>query len=241
MATLTKPHFNLHRLKFLIRAWCPWLVPVHRWFFGLRTRGQSLEMIFSAIYRTKLWGAEQTLSGLGSRLEANETLIRMLPEVFDRYKIKTVYDAACGDFNWMKHVDLSSVDYLGADIVAPVVSENQVKHGSKNVNFRHLNLLESQLPVADLVVCKDLFIHFTCDQVKVAIRRLKASGSKYLLATTVTDRNFTNEDIPTGYFRRLSLLAAPFSFPAPLEVMATDKPEWGDPNALWELDKLPDF
>jgi hypothetical protein len=40
-------------------------------------------------------------------------------------------DAPCGDFNWMKEVDLSAVHYTGGDIVEPLVNSNHLLSDNK--------------------------------------------------------------------------------------------------------------
>ena len=40
-------------------------------------------------------------------------------------EIKRLFDAPCGDFNWMKEVHLLDVDYIGGDIVSSLVLNNK--------------------------------------------------------------------------------------------------------------------
>jgi hypothetical protein len=60
--------------------------------------------------------------GAGSEVGATENVRAYLPELFQRLQVSKFLDAASGDWNWMRRVDLSSVDYVGADIVSGVVA-----------------------------------------------------------------------------------------------------------------------
>jgi len=175
---------------------------------------------------------------LGSRATANQTLINALPGLFEQHAIKTVLDAPCGDFNWMSRVDLSGVSYTGADIVAELIEDNLVKHARPGVSFCLLNLLADPIPQSDLIICKDLMIHLSNVQVTQLIANIRSSGSRFLLATTCLASHHQNVDIPTGYFRRINLTLPPFNLPMPLCRTPSDRPEWNDLNALWELNRL---
>lgn len=34
-----------------------------------------------------------------------------------KYSIKSILDIPCGDFSWMKKIELDGIEYIGADIV----------------------------------------------------------------------------------------------------------------------------
>jgi hypothetical protein len=49
----------------------------------------------------------------------------ILFELLPRLNVQTVLDAPCGDWNWMRLVDLSEVEYIGADILRTVIERNR--------------------------------------------------------------------------------------------------------------------
>ena len=65
---------------------------------------QSAEEKFTWIYKTNHWSSEESASGLGSTLKYTENLRRELPQLLRQYSLGKVFDAPCGDFNWMKAV-----------------------------------------------------------------------------------------------------------------------------------------
>lgn len=228
--------FSLHGIKYHVRKFCPWLVPVHRWFFALRNGNRPVEAVFTDIYRKKWWGSAETVSGVGSLLVSTRTLRRELPLLFKKYSVTSVLDIPCGDFNWMKEVDLAAIAYTGADIVEELIKDNNARY--PGIRFVQLDIIKDPLPSVDLILCKDLMIHLSTDAIFSVIKNLKASGATYLLATTSVDPAVSNTDIPSGYFRKINLRNAPFNFPAPLEVIAEDDEALGSACALWRISDL---
>ncbi len=80
------------------------------------TAGNTQE-VFTKIYQHNIWGESTSVSGLGSTLQHTEYIRKELANLFVKYSIKTITDAPCGDWNWMRMVDLSSYVYNGFDIV----------------------------------------------------------------------------------------------------------------------------
>ena len=64
----------------------------------------STEAAFTTIFKYKLWGNEESISGPGSGLKYTENLRKELAKLIKDYAIGTIFDAPCGDFYWMKHV-----------------------------------------------------------------------------------------------------------------------------------------
>ncbi|MCY4208388.1 MAG: hypothetical protein OXD29_10625 [Roseovarius sp.] len=97
----------------------------NRW----RYRG-SAEEVFTRIYKRNLWNSKESRSGPGSELQATKNLRHALPGLIKQYSVDRFLDVPCGDFNWMQHVLPGlHVDYIGGDIVAPLIMNNQNKWG----------------------------------------------------------------------------------------------------------------
>ena len=63
-------------------------------------------------------GLPETLCGRGSTLASTAHMRPIFQHLLWEYKIKSLLDAPCGDFNWMATIDLAGIDYLGLDISA---------------------------------------------------------------------------------------------------------------------------
>src|SRR3984885_4706502 len=70
-------------------------------------------------------------SGPGSSLKYTQALREELPKFLRRYNVRTIFDAGCGDFLWMKHVPLDGINYLGGDVVAPLIEQLQKENPDK--------------------------------------------------------------------------------------------------------------
>lgn len=214
------------KLKTQIKAAFPMLVPAvrlarkvnERYVHGWPLMFKSQREIFESIYHTNLWGDSNSRSGPGSNLVQTEQIRQAIPRLLGEYGVKTLLDVPCGDFHWMKELNLQLDQYTGADIVEAIVNDNNAKYASEKRQFVHLDILKDKLPKADMILCRDLFGHFSYKDVKKAINNIKSSGSKYLLTTTYVETKI-NEHIFTGLFRPINMEKAPFNFPKPIEII----------------------
>ncbi len=143
-------------------------------------------------------------------------------------------DIPCGDFHWMQHVDLSGIQYVGADVVQEAHRQEQFWHAKPGIRFLHLDLINGPLPTVDLVFCRDCLVHFSYAHIRAALRNIVRSESTYLMATTFASRR-GNTDISTGGWRPLNLAAPPFAFPEPLVLLNEGCTEAGGrtPTSAW--------
>jgi len=205
-------------------------------------KNKSTIDVFSEIYKTNAWGGDpDTRSGAGSNLEETKKISEELPKLIEKYNISSVLDIPCGDFYWMKHVELGSVQYTGADIVSEIIEQNK-KHEKNNIRFEQLNLIEDVLPAVDLVLVRDCLVHLSYNDIFKSLANICKSGSKYLLTTTFTDRT-KNKDIATGLWRTLNFQAAPFKFPEPIRIIR-EECQLGDGGykdkalGLWKIEDI---
>ncbi|MCC7526592.1 MAG: hypothetical protein IT250_17340 [Chitinophagaceae bacterium] len=121
----------------------------------------STKKRFSTIYEKNFWSSDESLSGPGSDLGNTITIRKELPGILKKYEVKTFLDLPCGDFHWMKILDLNGINYIGGDIVNKLIDSNKLKYGKlPNVKFEVLDLINDSLPEADMVMVRDCFIHF---------------------------------------------------------------------------------
>ena len=173
--------------------------------------GLSPEAIFTEIWRSNLWGAETSRSGLGSEDDATTGLRAGLPALLDRLQVRTLLDLPCGDFGWMSRTTLHLDRYIGADIVDEIVARNAAtfRAGDGRVSFRKLDLLTDILPAADAILCRDCFVHLSYANIGNALRNIRAGNLRWLIATTFPDHH-ENQDAVDGDWRLLNMEAAPF-------------------------------
>ncbi len=207
-----------------------------------KLKNTYIENIFTEIYRGSRFGGKDSASGPGSDLYQTRVIIRELPKLFRDLTISSILDIPCGDFHWMKSIDLYGVKYIGADIVNELIQSNREKYERKNVSFKHLNIIDDELPKVDLILCRDCLVHFSFKDVFLALDNMCNSKSEYLLATTFPSRE-ENRDIFTGQWRTLNLEITPFHFPPPLRIIsecyAEGKGAYSDKSlGLWRIEEI---
>ncbi len=215
---------------------------------GLSLIPGSSTRVFTSIYNYRLWEDGETASGDGSTLQQTERVRALLPALLRKYDVKTLLDAPCGDFHWMKELRLVEdglIDrYMGTDVVHEIIEGARSRYAIPGrAEFFVSDLSKGPLPSVDLVLCRDCLVHLPLDVAVKVISSFKASGSRFLLSTHYPGLLKANKNIRMGNWRPLDLTLPPFSLPAPVEVInegcseARDFPQKS--LGLWRLDDVP--
>jgi 2-polyprenyl-3-methyl-5-hydroxy-6-metoxy-1,4-benzoquinol methylase len=187
----------------------------------------------------------ETADGPGATLALTENLRVWLADLLKRAKICTMLDAACGDWSWMRLVDLGVTEYTGWDCDPGRVDtcRRRLTDGDfasldrPNAQFDVKNLLtvdDAELAGYDLVLCRDFLMHVTNEHVAAFLDKVKRGDNTLLLATTFpgADNSARAYDPAratwTGYMEQaLDLTAEPFNLPAPIDSFAEEAGPWG--------------
>ena len=115
-------------------------------------------------------GLPETVCGKGSKISETKVIRKWLPEVVRSFRIESIADVGCGDQNWIRQTNLHGAVYVGFDI----------EHTPEK-----FDVLRDVLPEAfDLVLCIYVLNHlYNPGDLERALRNLRKSGSRYLLAT----------------------------------------------------------
>ncbi len=202
----------------------------------------KIEDRFTAIYERNVWGNDESVSGWGSTLTYTAHLRSQLPALFEKYAVKSVFDAPCGDFNWMRHVlQANELTYTGGDIVEPLIAAHNEKFGSSATRFIHINLIVEKFPLSDLMICRDCLFHLSFRDTRSVLQNFVDSGIPYLLTTTYVNNGlFENKDIQTGDFRLIDLFSAPYILPRDVGFRVDDfqPPEPKREMCLWTREQI---
>jgi len=199
-------------------------------------RRTSLATVFSEIHRTNAWRDPESVSGRGSTLARTKVITSQLPVLLQELNADSLIDAACGDFNWMRYVDLGSIKYTGVDIVPALVVRNRQLYQTDQRTFAVQDITKDRLPNADVILCRDCLIHLSFKSIKAAISNFKKTSATHLLCTThstVTE----NTDCADGSWRNINLRLPPFNFPQPVKLLIEDG-ELSKCLGVWRLADL---
>ncbi|KKS13838.1 hypothetical protein A2617_00295 [Candidatus Daviesbacteria bacterium RIFOXYD1_FULL_41_10] len=201
-----------------------------------------INSVFENIFKNRSWRGRESISGRGSDSDQTKYIVKRVPALFKKMSISTVLDIPCGDFNWMKNVDLNGIKYIGADIIEKLIKNNKDKYGKDNISFQYIDITEDSLPQVDLVLMRDFLVHLSYEDIFKTLNNIYRSGAKYLLTTSFTNRK-ENKDIITGGWQPLNLRIAPFFFPKPIKIInekcTQGRLSYTDKSlALWEIAEL---
>ncbi len=82
----------------------------------------NAEEAFRVIYKSNFWRSAESISGNGSTLASTAVFRAEFEPLLHARRVATLFDAPCGDFNWMKQVKFpDGMKYIGADIVGELI------------------------------------------------------------------------------------------------------------------------
>jgi len=223
--------FVRQKMPFLIAPWtaCKRLI----WLI----RFPTAESRFKQIYKTNYWANEESLSGGGSTLNATRKVKESLENFILDHGIVSILDVPCGDFNWMKHVDLK-IPYVGGDIVNDLVIQNQKAFENDQRKFQVIDLTSSRLPQCDLVFTRDCLNHLSISDIQLALGNILACGARYLAVTQYPNET-VNRDQKSGFtYRPLNFCLPPFNWPKPLAIY-DEESHLGQYLAFWRILDIP--
>jgi SAM-dependent methyltransferase len=172
------------------------------------------------IYEAGLWGKNGSIfySGDGSHhpavvhpyLDTVKAFLQSFPAPM------TICDLGCGDFNVGKDLVPFAKTYIAVDIVPELIDYNRRKFQFPNLQFQCLDMANDSLPVADIVIIRQVLQHLSNDEVQKIVTKL-TQYSYALLTEHLPEGVFVpNKDIISGQGTRLGkqsgldVLAAPF-------------------------------
>ena len=173
------------------------------------------EQVFTSIYDTKAWGVNAegvAWSGSGSAIQTTVVYRNFIQNFLKECAITSVVDLGCGDWEFSRLINWDGIDYKGFDVVESIIAKNQLGYQKENIHFYKKDALQEELPVADLLICKDVLQHLTNQDILRLIKQFEKY--KYCLITNDIDGNTLsseNPDIVRGDYRRVDLTRAPFN------------------------------
>lgn len=157
--------------------------------FFLRYSKMDRKQTFNYIYSHKKWGGgkienKKYYSGQGSHEEKYvQPYIMLIKEMIKDDEIKSILDLGCGDFNVGKAImeDIAHVKYVGVDIVQGMIDELNKEQGSDNIEFTCLDIVDDDLPDADLCLIRQVLQHLDNGEIQRILSKL--SKYKYVVIT----------------------------------------------------------
>jgi hypothetical protein len=186
----------------------------------------------------KFFNKLESVSGVGSTVKLTEHFRSFLDKAIKNHQIKSISDCPCGDFNWMRYVNLEGIDYTGYDIVSDLLEENINKF--PNFKFKHFNAIEDVLPEKDLIVARDFLFHLSKESGEKVIHNFRASKSKFIITTSFDDLvenvDLKPEEKERGWgWRKINIEKAPYNLGEPIDAIEEKTPNGVRYQKLYRL------
>lgn len=165
------------------------------------------------------WGSSnETPCGYGSEIGSTVNIRQAIPIIVQGLNIWSILDAGCGDqhwfpFNYLPH--RTQMSYVGVDIFP------------RNKDVLEFDITSDKAVPSgpyDLVICRDVLIHFTNAQAMLALNNFKRFGHKWLLATTYVGAYNEPRKVEGIRYAPMDLVAPPFNLGSPLMLIPENYP-----------------
>jgi hypothetical protein len=184
--------------------------------------------------------APDTVCGWGSSEPHTQLVRKGLMTILDTHRVSTLNDAGCGDLAWMRTLDLEGVSYVGYDVHERATWPELRKAGYR---LEVVDITCEDLRPADLLICRDVFIHLPNDMILPALERFRRS-CRLLLTTSYTSdpalergafSNFERMSGPSLSHAKLDLSLPPFGLGEPMDRIPENSPN--KYLGLWDLSR----
>jgi SAM-dependent methyltransferase len=176
-----------------------------------KKKKENPERIFREIYKNKIWGEKgDFFSGQGALPENTLKYRKFIENFIKEKKIKNAVDLGCGDFRVSKHINWGESTYLGVDVVPSLIKRNNKLYSNKNIKFIKKNIIEENLPDADLCIIKEVFQHLPNGAILKILKKIKKY--RYVIITdsiVKNNENNLNKEIKMGGGREGMFLESP--------------------------------
>lgn len=162
--------------------------------YGKKSRKQTFEYI----YANDKWGRNlnsgmEFYSGPGSHEERYvKPYCEMVKNFISEHNITRVCDIGCGDFNVASEWINADIRYEGVDIVQRLIEHHNKTYGSAHIHFHCLDIVEDDLPDAQLCLVRQVLQHLSNEEVSSFLNKI--DKYKYVIITeSVTAKNYARK------------------------------------------------
>jgi hypothetical protein len=176
--------------KILNWAWHMASRPILSLFPGSNLARFCRRQMFRGVYCAGSWGSqsgELYFSGIGSVGEPSKVYVdAMAPIIAELARVlgdqTTIVDLGCGDFGVGDSLlrRLSSVRYVGCDIVPEVIAANTRRYATRNVSFMCMDIVTQELPPGSIYLVRQVFQHMPNGDIARVLAKLRDRENVYV-------------------------------------------------------------
>lgn len=173
------------------------------------------EKVFTEIYDNGTWGRNENgegFSGNGSTVTNAAPYMTFLEDFMRSNNVQSVVDVGFGDWTFSQYINWGNIRYIGIDTVRQVIEKNIARFSSPTITFIHGNATFTDLPSADLMICKDVLQHLPIEDIQLLLKHTH-KFKHCLITNDINPYTMTsdNRQILRGDYRTLDLSQPPFN------------------------------
>ncbi len=188
----------------------------------------SIGETFDEIYRANSWGGTESRSGPGSSSVEREFLAPEIVALVAELDVKSVLDVGCGETFWTPELP----GYIGVDVSSEAVTAARKNHPGWDFRLDD----GSPFPEVDLVMVRCVIQHLSQSSALALLDRIRATGARWLLATSYLGGMNISIDDGAGYWPDMAV--APFSMGEPVRSFEDGRNDYTDHGCilgLWQF------
>ena len=218
---------------------------------------EKIKSRFTDIFERGTWKSGESVSGSGSDKPQTRRIVEQLARYIEQSCVERIVDSACGDMAWQPEIidrltnAGNNVHFVGIDVVDGIVSRNEIRFGNdRRFAFRVGDLTADEIPACDLLIVRDVLVHFTDEMIRSAINNIIRSNVESVAITSFMNRrdNVPHDDESwheIDFWRPVNLCVHPFNLPFPDDVIVEQCNEadgvFRDKClCVWSVDRLRD-
>lgn len=121
-----------------------------------------------------------SLCGPGSNIHNVSETLEIINRTIKNRNIKSILDLGCGDWEWMRYVDMQNATYVGWDADETMIQNNRDSFENDSVRFEVKDILTNELPKVDLIICRDVLFHIKICLGKELVQKIKKSCNFFI-------------------------------------------------------------
>lgn len=173
-----------------------------------------LQTIFSNWYHPTT--TDNKTSGASSQ-SGTVNLRKQMLDLFEKYNIKSVFDAGCNDCNWMSTIS-HAIQYYGGDISPAMIDDVKINYPNLQVSVH--DITSDPVPEVDLLFVRDVAIHLNNNDKLAVWRNWYQSKVEWIMITHCPDQlinqdfQYQEDQFP---FASANWQIDPWNFPSPVD------------------------
>lgn len=156
--------------------------------------------------------------------EVLSAFISFVNQFIKKNKIKNILEIGCGNWKVTQLLDLNGANYTGIDVVESVIVNNNKKHSSDTVKFKHCDIFGIEESDFDLIICKDVLQYLPVGDISLIMNEIvHFKKAKHFIVTHEHGETPNQKIKHAGQKRSVDIMVRPFGYKAFNQILIPGK------------------